>query len=139
MSSQITDYTSTRIFCTNFRVNMVAAIDVFSYLSTGFGWLLITYGPLRHISVYIGPSPREGEKKIDERKIVQTTLTRTYKRNRPLPYYYPNYRDAPALKVYPAPSHHPTTPSQLDFSDSLTLSSLSLSLSVKIISCLDSL
>ena len=45
MSSQITDYTSKRIFCTNFRVNMVAAIDVFSYLSTGFGWLLITYGP----------------------------------------------------------------------------------------------
>ena len=45
------------------RVNMVAAFDVFSYLSTGFGWLLITYDPLRHISVYIGSSPREGEKK----------------------------------------------------------------------------
>ena len=61
------------------------------------------------ISVYIGPSPREREKeKRSDRweKNVQTTPTRTYrKRNRPLPYYNPNQLDAPALKVYPAPSH----------------------------------
>ena len=50
---------------------------------------------------------------IDERKNVQTTPTRTYcKRNRPLPYSIPNKQDAPALEVYPAPSHHPTTPSK---------------------------
>ena len=37
--------------------------------------------------------------------------TRTYcKRSRPLPYCNPNKQDAPALEVYPAPSHHPTTP-----------------------------
>ena len=48
---------------------------------------------------------------IDERKNVQTTPTRTYcKRSRPLPYSYPNKQDAPALEVYPAPLHHPTTP-----------------------------
>ena len=48
---------------------------------------------------------------IDERKNVQTTPTRTYcKRSRPLPYSNPIKEDAPALEVYPAPSHHPTTP-----------------------------
>ena len=48
---------------------------------------------------------------IDERKDVQTAPTRTYfKRSRPLPYPNPNKQDAPALEVYPAPSHHPTTP-----------------------------
>ena len=55
-------------FFTNFRVSMVAAIDMFSYLSTGFGWILITYGPVRLISVYIGPSPREGKKDRREKK-----------------------------------------------------------------------
>ena len=61
-----------------------------------------------------GRVPERGRKKrklIDERKNIQTTPTRTYcKRNRPLPYYHPNKLDAPALEVYPAPSHHPTTP-----------------------------
>ena len=48
---------------------------------------------------------------IGERKNVQTTPTRTHcKHSRPLPYYNPNKQDAPALEVYPAPSHHPTTP-----------------------------
>ena len=48
---------------------------------------------------------------IDERKNVQTTPTRTYcKRNRPLPYSNLNKQDTRALEVYPAPSHHPTTP-----------------------------
>ena len=47
------------------------------------------------ISVYIGPSPRERERKksemIDERKNVQTTRTRTYcSCSRSLPYSYPN-------------------------------------------------
>ena len=52
---------------------------------------------------------------IDERKNVQTTPTRTYcKRNRPLPYSNLNKQDAPALEVYPAPSHHPTTPAGLE-------------------------
>ena len=48
------------------------------------------------ISVYIGPSPKEREKrreKIEKSKNVQTTPTRTYcKRNRLLPYYHPNCR-----------------------------------------------
>ena len=48
---------------------------------------------------------------IDERKNVPTTPSRTYcKRSRPLPYSNPNKQDAPELEVYPAPSHHPTTP-----------------------------
>ena len=51
---------------------------------------------------------------IDERKKVQTTPSRTYcKPSRPLPYSNPNKQDAPALKVYPASSHHPTTPNCL--------------------------
>ena len=48
---------------------------------------------------------------IDERKNVQTTPTRTLcKRSRPVPFYNPNKLDAPALEVYPEPSHHPTSP-----------------------------
>ena len=48
---------------------------------------------------------------IDERKNVQTAPTRAYcKCSRPLPYSNPNLQDAPALEVYPGPSHHPTTP-----------------------------
>ena len=46
------------------------------------------------LSLGDGPISGLGRKKrevIDERKNVQTTPTRTYlKRNRPLPYYYPN-------------------------------------------------
>ena len=61
-------------------------------------------------SVYIGPSPREGERRemIDGRKNIQTTPYHTHrKRSRPLPHHYPNQRDVPALEVYPALSHHP--------------------------------
>ena len=51
-------------------------------------------GPLRqYFSLYRAVSQREGEKRevIDERKIVQTTPTRTYcKHNRPLSYCNPN-------------------------------------------------
>ena len=69
-------------------------------------------GPLRQ---YFSLNRRERERKkremIDKIKNVQTTPTRThYKRSRPLPYYHPNKYDAPALEVYPAPLHHPTTP-----------------------------
>ena len=74
-------------------------------------------GPLKqYFSLYRAVSlKKRGRKKkemIDERKNVQTTSTRTYKkRSRPLPYSNPKQKDAPALEVYPAPSHHPTTPS----------------------------
>ena len=63
----------------------------------------------QYFSLYRAISQREGYRKemIDERKNVQTTPTRTYcKRSRPLPYSNPNKQDAPALEVYPAPSHH---------------------------------
>ena len=80
-------------------------------------WLVGCFGlngPLRqYFSLYRAVSQREGERTevIDERKNVQTTPTRTYcKYNRPLPYCNPNQEDAPALEVYQAPSHHPTTP-----------------------------
>ena len=82
------------------------------------GWLVGCFGfngPLRqYFSLYRAVSQREGETKrkmIDERKNVKTIPTRTYcKRSRPLPYSNPNKQDALALEVYPAPSHHPTTP-----------------------------
>ena len=71
-------------------------------------------GPLRQYSVYIGLSPkeREKEKKNDrQEKKCPNNPTCTYcKRSRPLPYSNPNKEDALALEVYPAPSHHPTTP-----------------------------
>ena len=70
-------------------------------------------GPLDSISFYIGPSLREGERRetTDGSKNVQLTPIRTHrKRSRPLPHHYPNLQDAPALEVYPAPSHRPTTP-----------------------------
>ena len=82
-------------------------------------WIGLDYfgfnGPLRqYFSLYRAVSQRAGRKRrkrIDERKNVQTTPTRTYcKRNRPLPYYHPDQQDAPELEVYPAPLHHPTTP-----------------------------
>ena len=41
MSSQITFYTSTRIFVQNQRLKMVAAIDWCSHTTTGFGWLFV--------------------------------------------------------------------------------------------------
>ena len=75
----------------------------------GFG----SNGPWDSISVYIGPSPRQGEKRevTDGSKYVQTTPARTHrKRSRPLPHHYPKKQDIPALIVYPAPSHHPTSP-----------------------------
>ena len=53
-------------------------------------------GPLRqYFSLYQAVSRREGEReeRIEERKNVQTTPTRTYcNRNRPLTYYHPNCR-----------------------------------------------
>ena len=59
-------------------------------------WLVGCFGfngPLRqYFTLYRAVSQREGER-IDERKNVQTTPTRTYcKRNRPLPYCNPNCR-----------------------------------------------
>ena len=66
------------------------------------------------ISVYIGPSPREWEKeKKSDRweKNVQTSPTRAYcKRNRPLPTIIQISRTPRHWNVYPAPSHHRTTP-----------------------------
>ena len=90
---------------------------IWPYLSILFGglgglnWLVGCFGfkcPLRqYFSLYRAVSQRKGEggERIDESKNVQTTPTRTYcKRSRPLPYYDPE------LEVYPAPSHHPTSP-----------------------------
>ena len=61
------------------------------------GWLVGCFGlngPLRqYFSLYRAVSQRGRKKreKIDERKNVQTSTTRTHcKRNRPLPYYNPN-------------------------------------------------
>ena len=75
------------------------------------GWIFFggLTAPWDCISVYTGPSPREGER-IDRQEKKKTTPTRTYcKRSRPLPYYYTNKLDVPAMKVNPAPSHHPIT------------------------------
>ena len=70
-------------------------------------------GPLKqYFSLYWAISQRRRKKRevIDEGKKIQTTPFRTYcKRSRPLPHYYPNQYDAPALEVYQAPSHQPTT------------------------------
>ena len=44
-------------------------------------------------------------------KNIQTSPTRTHRKcSRPLPHHYPNQQDVPALEVYPALSHQPTTP-----------------------------
>ena len=48
---------------------------------------------------------------LNERKIVQTTCTYC-KRSWLLPCCNLNMLDAPALKVYPAPSHHSSTPTR---------------------------
>ena len=129
MNSQITVYTPTNIFVRNIRVNMVAAIDWCSHTTDDWIWLVSCFGfngPLRQyfsLNRTVSQRGRKKREKIDERKKFQTTPTHTLcKRNTPLPYYYPNKWDAPALKVYPAPSHHPTTPSGLDFGESLSLS-----------------
>ena len=53
-------------FIRNFRVNMVAAIDWRSHTTHNWIWFVSFLGfngPLRHISVYIGPSPKVGERK----------------------------------------------------------------------------
>ena len=76
------------------------------------GWLFWVHRPFETVFQSILPyPPKRGRKKremIDERKNVQTTPTHTYcKRSWPLPYYNQNLYDAPVLKVYPAPSHHP--------------------------------
>ena len=45
---------------------MVAAIDWLSHTTHDWIWFVSFLGfngPLRHISVYIGPSPKEGERK----------------------------------------------------------------------------
>ena len=74
MSSQITFYTSTRIFVQNFRLNMVAAIDWCSHTTHDWIWLVICFwfnGPLRqYFSLYRAVSQRVRKKreKIDERK-----------------------------------------------------------------------
>ena len=62
-------------------------------------------------SICIGPSLREREieekRKIEERTKYPNNPTHSYcKFRRSLPYYYPNEKDAPVLKVYPGPSHH---------------------------------
>ena len=79
------------------------------------GWLFWVLRSFETIFQSIsGRLPERGRKrreKIDGSKNAQTTPTRTHcKRRRPLPYYQPNQKDAPALEVYPAPSHHPTSP-----------------------------
>ena len=74
MSSQITFYTSTRIFVQNFRVNMVTAIDWCSHTTRDWIWLVSCFGfngPLRqYFSLYRAVSQRVRKKreKIDERK-----------------------------------------------------------------------
>ena len=71
------------------------------WMGVGVGRVLVRCfgfsGPLRqYLSLYQAVSQREGErgeKRIDESKNVQTTLTCTYyKRSRPLSYYHQNCR-----------------------------------------------
>ena len=70
------------------------------------------------ISVYIGPSLKERERKrgenIEKSENVQTTPTRTYcKRNRPLPYYHTNCR-TPRHKKFTQDHRTPRPPSTDD-------------------------
>ena len=86
-------------------------------ISYTIGWLFWGLTALwDSISVYIGPSPRErGRKKsemIDERKKMskQPPPAPTARAVGPRPTLIQISRTYPALEVYPAPSHHPTTP-----------------------------
>ena len=84
--------------------------------TTRQGWLVGFLGFNGSNSVYIGSSPKRGRKRrerIDERKNVQTTPTRTYcKCSRPLPYCNPNCRTPRHWKFT---QHHGTTrPPPLD-------------------------
>ena len=70
-------------------------------------------GPLRHyFSLYLQPSPAPTASAIGPSprhwKFTSTIAPPDHprKRSRPLPHSYPNKYDAPALEVYPAPSHH---------------------------------
>ena len=67
MSSQITFYTSTRNFVQNFRVNMVAAIDLCSHTTHDWIWLVSCLGfngPLRqYFSLYRAVSQRVRKKR----------------------------------------------------------------------------
>ena len=80
MSSQITDYTSTRIFVRNFRVNMVAAIDWCSHTTHEWIWLVSCFGfngPLRqYFSLYrtVFRRGRKKREKIDETENVPHLL-----------------------------------------------------------------
>ena len=85
---------------------------------TRLSWLVGCFwfkGPLRQYFQSIsGRLPKRGRKRRDrieeQEKCPNNPPTRTYcKRSRPLPYCNPNCRTL-ALEVYPAPSHHPTTP-----------------------------
>ena len=128
MSSQITNYTSTRILSET-RVNIIVAIDWCSHTTNDGIWLVSCFGfngPLgKYFSLYWAVSQRGRKKRemIDERKMS--------KQPPPVPTtsvigHCPTFIQV-RRKVYPAPSHHLTTPSRLDFGDSLSLS-LSLSL-----------
>ena len=58
-------------------------------------------GPLRqYFSLYLAVSQRKGERKENrrERKCPNNPIRTYCKRSRPLPYYNPNQKDAPALK-----------------------------------------
>ena len=97
MSSQITFYTSTRIFVQNFRLNMVAAIDWCSHTTHDWIWLVSCFGFNGHLRQYfslyraVSQRVRKKREKIDKRKKCPNNPTRTYcKCNRALPYYYPN-------------------------------------------------
>ena len=74
MSSQITFYTSTRIFVQNFRLKMVAAIDWCSHTTHDWIWLVSCFGfnglLRQYYSLYRAVSQRVRKKreKIDERK-----------------------------------------------------------------------
>ena len=74
MSSQITFYTSTRIFVQNVRLHMIAAIDWCSHTTHDWIWLVICFGfngPLRqYFRLYqtVSQKVRKKREKIDEKK-----------------------------------------------------------------------
>ena len=81
-------------------LDILSLVYPFSFLSPSLwetvGWLVVLeLRPFETVFQSISGSPpergRKREKKIEERKNVQTTPTRTYcKRSKPLPYSYPN-------------------------------------------------